>query len=104
MLKLDAFLNEMNRKPVPIQEPVAPPGEPGIPGGRGAPGTRGPQGRQGSRGESGRPGYPGEQGKPPHLFLRQSLHLMVAISHILNLYSVLSYVHNSVSRTQRYVG
>lgn len=93
MLKLDAFLNEMNRKPVPIQEPVAPPGEPGIPGGRGSPGSRGPQGRQGSRGESGRPGYPGEQGKPPHFFfLRQKLHLMVAISHILNL----SYVHNSV--------
>uniref|UniRef100_A0A8C1YP14 Uncharacterized protein n=1 Tax=Cyprinus carpio TaxID=7962 RepID=A0A8C1YP14_CYPCA len=61
MLKLDAFLNEMNRKPVPIQEPVAPPGEPGIPGGRGPPGSRGPQGRQGSRGESGKPGYPGEQ-------------------------------------------
>uniref|UniRef100_A0A672M4Y4 Collagen alpha-1(XX) chain-like n=1 Tax=Sinocyclocheilus grahami TaxID=75366 RepID=A0A672M4Y4_SINGR len=64
VLKLDAFLNEMNRKPVPIQEPVAPPGEPGIPGGRGPPGSRGPQGRQGSRGESGKPGYPGEQGKP----------------------------------------
>ncbi|KAK9954343.1 hypothetical protein ABG768_016418 [Culter alburnus] len=63
VLKLDAFLNEMNRKPVPIQEPVAPPGEPGIPGGRGSPGSRGPQGRQGSRGESGRPGYPGEQGR-----------------------------------------
>uniref|UniRef100_A0A673LF87 Collagen alpha-1(XX) chain-like n=1 Tax=Sinocyclocheilus rhinocerous TaxID=307959 RepID=A0A673LF87_9TELE len=63
VLKLDAFLNEMNRKPVPIQEPVAPPGEPGIPGGRGPPGSRGPQGRQGSRGESGKPGYPGEQGR-----------------------------------------
>lgn len=63
VLKLDAFLNEVNRKPVPIQEPVAPPGEPGIPGGRGPPGPRGPQGRQGDRGESGKPGYPGEQGK-----------------------------------------
>uniref|UniRef100_A0A9J7ZIC3 Solute carrier family 35 member C2 n=1 Tax=Cyprinus carpio carpio TaxID=630221 RepID=A0A9J7ZIC3_CYPCA len=63
VLKLDAFLNEINRKPVPIQEPVAPPGEPGIPGGRGPPGSRGPQGRQGSRGESGKPGYPGEQGR-----------------------------------------
>uniref|UniRef100_A0A8C2GRS2 Collagen type XX alpha 1 chain n=1 Tax=Cyprinus carpio TaxID=7962 RepID=A0A8C2GRS2_CYPCA len=63
ILKLDAFLNEINRKPVPIQEPVAPPGEPGIPGGRGPPGSRGPQGRQGSRGESGKPGYPGEQGR-----------------------------------------
>ncbi|KTG39049.1 hypothetical protein cypCar_00022203 [Cyprinus carpio] len=62
VLKLDAFLNEMNRKPVPIQEPVAPPGEPGIPGGRGPPGSRGPQGRQGSRGESGKPGYPGRRG------------------------------------------
>lgn len=63
VLKMDAFLNEINRKPVPIQEPVAPPGEPGLPGGRGAPGPRGPQGRQGDRGESGKPGYPGEQGK-----------------------------------------
>ncbi|XP_051517318.1 collagen alpha-1(XX) chain-like [Myxocyprinus asiaticus] len=63
VLKMDTFLNEINRKPVPIQEPVAPPGEPGIPGGRGPPGSRGPQGRQGSRGESGKPGYPGEQGR-----------------------------------------
>ncbi|TRY96648.1 hypothetical protein DNTS_024262 [Danionella cerebrum] len=63
VLKLDAFLNEMERNPVPIQEPVAPPGEPGIPGGRGAPGARGPQGRQGSRGASGKSGYPGEQGR-----------------------------------------
>ncbi|XP_021329303.2 solute carrier family 35 member C2 isoform X3 [Danio rerio] len=63
VLKMDAFLNELNRKPVPIQEPVAPPGEPGIPGGRGAPGPRGPQGRLGSRGMPGKPGYPGEQGR-----------------------------------------
>ncbi|KAL6482854.1 hypothetical protein MHYP_G00077260 [Metynnis hypsauchen] len=63
VLKIDAFLNEISRKPVPIQEPVGPPGEPGIPGGRGPPGHRGPEGRQGDRGEQGRPGYPGEQGR-----------------------------------------
>nr|XP_055043483.1 collagen alpha-1(XX) chain isoform X2 [Misgurnus anguillicaudatus] len=63
VLKLDAFLNEINRQPVPIQEPVAPPGEPGIPGGRGPPGSRGSQGRQGARGGPGKPGYPGEQGR-----------------------------------------
>lgn len=63
VLKLDAFLNEIRRTPVPVEEPVGPPGEPGIPGGKGPPGSRGPPGRQGNRGESGRPGYPGEQGK-----------------------------------------
>ncbi|XP_053499164.1 collagen alpha-1(XX) chain [Ictalurus furcatus] len=63
VLKLDAFLNEIRRTPVPVEEPVGPPGEPGIPGGKGPPGSRGPPGRQGNRGESGRPGYPGEQGR-----------------------------------------
>ncbi|XP_030623623.1 collagen alpha-1(XIV) chain [Chanos chanos] len=63
VLKLDSFLNEISRKPVPIQEPVGQPGEPGIPGGKGPPGPRGPQGRQGVRGEPGKPGYPGEQGR-----------------------------------------
>uniref|UniRef100_A0AAY4DDG5 Solute carrier family 35 member C2 n=1 Tax=Denticeps clupeoides TaxID=299321 RepID=A0AAY4DDG5_9TELE len=63
VLKLDAFLNELNRKPVPIAEPVGPPGEPGIPGTKGPPGHRGAQGRQGSRGDLGKPGYPGEQGR-----------------------------------------
>ncbi|XP_062396603.1 collagen alpha-1(XX) chain [Sardina pilchardus] len=67
VLKLDAFLNEMSRKPVPIEEPVGPPGEPGIPGSKGPPGLRGEQGRQGARGKPGRSGYPGEQGRrgPP---------------------------------------
>ncbi|XP_051947748.1 collagen alpha-1(XX) chain [Xyrauchen texanus] len=44
VLKLDTFLIEINRKPLPIQEPVAPPGEPGIPGGRGTPGSAWPSG------------------------------------------------------------
>ncbi|KAM9445890.1 solute carrier family 35 member C2 [Clarias gariepinus] len=61
--KLDEFLNEIRRNPVPVEEPVGPPGEPGIPGGKGRPGLRGPPGRQGNRGETGRPGYPGEQGR-----------------------------------------
>ncbi|XP_076133149.1 collagen alpha-1(XX) chain-like [Alosa pseudoharengus] len=67
VLKLDAFMNEMSRKPVPIEEPVGPPGEPGIPGSKGPPGLRGEQGRQGTRGKPGRSGYPGEQGQrgPP---------------------------------------
>ncbi|XP_041702146.2 collagen alpha-1(XX) chain [Coregonus clupeaformis] len=63
VLKLDLFLNEMSRKPVPIEEPVGPPGEPGIPGGKGPPGQRGNQGRLGTRGEPGKSGYPGEQGR-----------------------------------------
>ncbi|XP_055079090.1 collagen alpha-1(XIV) chain [Periophthalmus magnuspinnatus] len=63
VLKLDLFINDMSRKPAPLQEPVGPPGEPGIPGGRGPPGSRGPQGSAGSRGRPGRPGYPGEQGR-----------------------------------------
>uniref|UniRef100_A0A8C7MSH0 Uncharacterized protein n=1 Tax=Oncorhynchus kisutch TaxID=8019 RepID=A0A8C7MSH0_ONCKI len=64
VLKLDLFLNEMSRKPVPIEEPVGPPGEPGIPGGKGPPGQRGNQGRLGTSGEPGKSGYPGEQGAP----------------------------------------
>lgn len=63
VLKLDLFINEMSRKPAPIEEPVGPPGEPGIPGPRGPPGPRGTQGRVGLRGTTGRGGYPGEQGK-----------------------------------------
>ncbi|XP_047459345.1 collagen alpha-1(XIV) chain isoform X2 [Mugil cephalus] len=63
VMKLDSFMNEVNRKPAPIEEPVGPPGEPGIPGPRGPPGTRGSQGNIGSRGRPGRPGYPGEQGR-----------------------------------------
>ncbi|XP_026189122.1 collagen alpha-1(XX) chain isoform X1 [Mastacembelus armatus] len=62
-LKLDMFINEISRKPVPIEEPVGPPGEPGIPGPRGAPGTRGNQGHVGPRGKPGKLGYPGEQGR-----------------------------------------
>ncbi|XP_034001045.1 collagen alpha-1(XX) chain [Trematomus bernacchii] len=62
VLKLDMFINEMSRKPAPIEEPVGPPGEPGIPGPKGPPGGRGNQGNVGSRGRPGRPGYPGEQG------------------------------------------
>uniref|UniRef100_A0A3B4FRZ8 Collagen, type XIV, alpha 1b n=1 Tax=Pundamilia nyererei TaxID=303518 RepID=A0A3B4FRZ8_9CICH len=63
VLKLDMFINEIGRKPVPIEEPVGPPGEPGIPGPKGPPGERGSQGRVGPSGTPGRPGYPGEQGK-----------------------------------------
>lgn len=65
VLKLDMFINEISRKPAPIEEPVGPPGEPGIPGPKGPPGTRGNAGRVGPRGRPGRPGYPGEQGKTP---------------------------------------
>ncbi|KAL1021207.1 hypothetical protein UPYG_G00010170 [Umbra pygmaea] len=63
VLKLDSFLHEMSRKPVPIEEPVGPPGEPGIPGGKGPPGQRGNEGRLGTRGQPGKPGYPGEMGR-----------------------------------------
>ncbi|XP_029994492.1 collagen alpha-1(XX) chain-like isoform X2 [Sphaeramia orbicularis] len=63
VLKLDMFINEVSRKPAPIEEPAGPPGEPGIPGPKGPPGARGTQGNIGSRGRSGRPGYPGEQGR-----------------------------------------
>ncbi|XP_034551481.1 collagen alpha-1(XX) chain [Notolabrus celidotus] len=63
VLKLDSFINEISRKPTPIEEPVGPPGEPGIPGPRGPPGGRGTQGNVGSRGRLGRGGYPGEQGQ-----------------------------------------
>ncbi|XP_028438207.1 collagen alpha-1(XX) chain isoform X2 [Perca flavescens] len=63
VLKLDMFINEISRKPAPIEEPVAPPGEPGIPGPKGPPGARGNQGNVGPRGRPGRPGYPGEQGR-----------------------------------------
>lgn len=62
VLKLDKFINEIGRKPAPIEEPVGPPGEPGIPGPKGPPGPRGNQGDVGSRGRPGRIGYPGEQG------------------------------------------
>ncbi|XP_035501675.2 collagen alpha-1(XX) chain isoform X5 [Scophthalmus maximus] len=61
VLKLDMFINEIGRKPAPIEEPVGPPGEPGIPGPKGPPGTRGSQGNIGTRGRPGRTGYPGEQ-------------------------------------------
>ncbi|XP_036004066.1 collagen alpha-1(XX) chain isoform X1 [Fundulus heteroclitus] len=63
VVKLDTYINEISRKPVPIEEPVGPPGEPGIPGSRGPPGARGNQGNVGSRGRPGKPGYPGEQGR-----------------------------------------
>ncbi|XP_028264962.1 collagen alpha-1(XX) chain isoform X2 [Parambassis ranga] len=63
VLKLDMFINEISRKPAPIEEPVGPPGEPGIPGPNGAPGSRGPLGNVGPRGRPGRSGYPGEQGR-----------------------------------------
>nr|XP_043893593.1 collagen alpha-1(XX) chain [Solea senegalensis] len=63
VLKLDTFINEISRKPAPIEEPVGPPGEPGIPGPKGPPGARGGQGSVGRRGRPGRPGYPGEQGQ-----------------------------------------
>ncbi|XP_071783683.2 collagen alpha-1(XX) chain [Centroberyx gerrardi] len=63
VLKLDMFINEMSRKPAPIEEPVGPPGEPGIPGGKGPPGPRGSQGRLGTRGRPGKAAYPGEQGR-----------------------------------------
>lgn len=63
VLKLDKFINEISRKPAPIEEPVGPPGEPGIPGPKGPPGARGTQGQVGPRGRLGRPGYPGEQGE-----------------------------------------
>lgn len=63
VLKLDMFINEISRKPAPIEEPVGPPGEPGVPGPKGPPGDRGLQGHVGPRGRPGRPGYPGEQGK-----------------------------------------
>ncbi|XP_028308254.1 collagen alpha-1(XX) chain isoform X2 [Gouania willdenowi] len=63
VLKLDALINEISRKPSPIEEPVGAPGEPGIPGPKGPPGARGAQGHVGSRGRPGKPGYPGEQGR-----------------------------------------
>ncbi|XP_062248801.1 collagen alpha-1(XX) chain isoform X2 [Platichthys flesus] len=63
VLKLDMFMNEISRKPAPIEEPVGPPGEPGIPGPKGPPGARGNQGNIGQRGRPGRSGYPGEQGQ-----------------------------------------
>lgn len=63
VLKLDKFVNEISRKPAPIEEPVGPPGEPGIPGPQGPPGARGSAGRVGPRGRPGRFGYPGEQGQ-----------------------------------------
>ncbi|KAK7884037.1 hypothetical protein WMY93_027160 [Mugilogobius chulae] len=63
VVKLDLLINELSRKPAPLQDPVGAPGEPGIPGARGPPGPRGPQGSAGSRGRPGRSGYPGEQGR-----------------------------------------
>lgn len=63
VLKLDMFINEVSRKPAPIEDPVGPPGEPGIPGPRGPPGPGGTQGSVGTRGRPGRSGYPGEQGQ-----------------------------------------
>ncbi|XP_056277924.1 collagen alpha-1(XX) chain isoform X2 [Pseudoliparis swirei] len=63
VLKLDMFINQMSRKPAPIEEPAGPPGEPGIPGPKGPPGARGTQGRVGPRGTPGRSAYPGEQGR-----------------------------------------
>ncbi|XP_047196220.1 collagen alpha-1(XX) chain isoform X2 [Hippoglossus stenolepis] len=63
VLKLDMFMNDISRKPAPIEEPVGPPGEPGIPGPKGPPGVRGNQGNVGQRGRPGRSGYPGEQGQ-----------------------------------------
>ncbi|KAM6924942.1 collagen alpha-1(XX) chain-like [Xenentodon cancila] len=63
VLKLDMYINEISRKPAPVEEPVGPPGEPGIPGPKGPPGGSGNQGDVGTRGRPGRPGYPGEQGR-----------------------------------------
>ncbi|XP_068601924.1 collagen alpha-1(XX) chain [Brachionichthys hirsutus] len=63
VLKLDIFINEINRKPAPIEEPLGPPGEPGTQGPEGPPGARGTRGRVGQSGRPGRPGYPGEQGR-----------------------------------------
>lgn len=63
VLKLDTFINEISRKPAPIEETVGPPGEPGIPGSKGPPGMRGTPGHAGPRGRPGKAGYPGEQGK-----------------------------------------
>ncbi|XP_071331691.1 collagen alpha-1(XX) chain isoform X2 [Trachinotus anak] len=63
VLKLDMFINEISRKPAPIEDPVGPPGEPGIPGPKGPPGARGNRGHVGPRGRPGRSGYPGEQGQ-----------------------------------------
>ncbi|KAF0036624.1 hypothetical protein F2P81_011936 [Scophthalmus maximus] len=68
VLKLDMFINEIGRKPAPIEEPVGPPGEPGIPGPKGPPGQRGmPGGKgdggttvQGPTGVKGLAGPPGE--------------------------------------------
>lgn len=72
VLKLDMFINEISRKPAPIEEPVGPPGEPGTPGPKGPPGTRGTMGRVGARGRPGRAGYPGEQGKTPCRFVEMN--------------------------------
>lgn len=63
MRKLDTFINEISRQPAPIEEPVGPPGEPGIPGSKGPPGPRGTPGHPGPRGRPGRAGYPGELGR-----------------------------------------
>lgn len=67
VLKLDMFIDEISRKPAPVEEPVGSPGEPGIPGPKGPPGTRGSAGRVGPRGRPGRAAYPGEQGQSPRL-------------------------------------
>ena len=72
VLKLDMFINEISRKPVPIEEPVGPPGEPGIPGPKGPPGARGAPGNVGPRGRLGRTGYPGEQGKTLSWFVENN--------------------------------
>lgn len=84
VLKLDMFINEVSRKPAPIEEPVGPPGEPGIPGQRGPPGTRGTEGRRGRTGEPGRPGYPGEQGKTLSGFVEMKTIRCLCLSKLLH--------------------
>lgn len=78
------FINEVSRKPAPIEEPVGPPGEPGIPGQRGPPGTRGTEGRRGRAGEPGRPGYPGEQGETLSGFVEMNTIKCLCLSRLLH--------------------
>uniref|UniRef100_A0A8D0HJ24 Collagen alpha-1(XX) chain n=1 Tax=Sphenodon punctatus TaxID=8508 RepID=A0A8D0HJ24_SPHPU len=64
VLKLDSYIHENGRKPVPVWDEKLKPGEPGPPGLPGTPGPRGDGGQDGVQGAPGRDGYPGERGGP----------------------------------------
>ncbi|XP_069506902.1 collagen alpha-1(XX) chain [Ambystoma mexicanum] len=63
VLKLDTFLEERNRQPVPIRKEDLTPGPPGVTGLPGRPGARGEVGDDGNPGPQGKSGYPGERGR-----------------------------------------